>query len=127
MKPKTISQLLREIHRARINELNDPSYSQVDLADWFGIEQSLFNHYYLGRRQPSRENAEKLAAKAGPIVFDIMGLARPDNRLAEMRAEYDTVPEQARDDYLEEIKKLTHEFLTARGYRLVDRNTPKSP
>lgn len=116
---ETISELLKEIHRARINELNDPAYSQVDLAQWFGIDQALFNHYYLGRRQPGEENIKKLAAKAGPVVYDIMKLARPDPHLDEIRTQYDRIPEDQAGRYVREIIELTEDFLREHGYKRI--------
>lgn len=110
--PKTIGQLLKKVHVTRSTEL-ERVITQKELAEWFGIDYPLFNHYYNDVRAPTDEiNLIKLADKLGPQVYDVLGLARPDHRLAEIRAAYDAIPEQDRDELVAWVRK----FLNERGY-----------
>ena len=45
-------------------------------------------------------------------VYDVLGLAHPDRRLAEIRAAYDAVPEPERDALVAWVQRV----LAERGY-----------
>jgi hypothetical protein len=101
MEPKTIGQLLRDIHIRQINEQNR-TLNQNELAAWFGIDSGLFNKYYNDRRSPEGENLEKLARKAGPVVYKLTGQVPP--RIAKQISD---IP----PDRLADLEKVIDEFM----------------
>jgi DNA-binding XRE family transcriptional regulator len=50
--------------------------SESEMAEWIGITKTLFSQYKLGEKRPSLENADKIAAKLGTRVYDLLGLTR---------------------------------------------------
>ncbi len=60
---------------------------QKDFADYLGIEPVNISNYINARRNmPDIEAIEKIAAKLGPEIYDVLGLARPDKDLKQVTA-----------------------------------------
>jgi len=59
-----------------------------------------------GRNIPAGENVDKIAAAFGPEIYDILGLARPDPYLDEIRTAYDKVIKEKRDHFVVTVKEL---------------------
>lgn len=53
-------------------------------AAWMGINPSLMTRYMNGQMRPTGEKVDKIAAKLGPEIYDVLGLARPDPREARL-------------------------------------------
>ena len=86
--------------------------SGVQLAEYLDIERHVLNAYLNGKRVPSGENLEKIAAKFGPRIYDLAGIVRPDPQLKRIQEMYDQIPAGERDDLL----KLIGDFLKDRGF-----------
>ena len=77
----------------------------TEFAKWLDIPRSLISRYLGGTRLPSRENVDKIAAKLGPEIYDLMGFQRPDPLLQRLQATWDRLTDQER----KEIEKLVEE------------------
>ncbi len=82
-----------------------------EFAEYLDISRSLLSHYMNGSRNPSKENASKIAAKLGPEIFDLLGLARPDPYLQTIINGWDDLDENQRKELLDFADKLRDENL----------------
>lgn len=93
------------------------SVSENAFAAFLGISRPTVTQWLNKRNEPSHEYlvmiAPKLAELLGPQVYDDLGLARPDEQFDELKAQYDQVPPDEKEEFLEEVRKL----LEARGWR----------
>jgi transcriptional regulator with XRE-family HTH domain len=88
------------------------SRSQTEFAEYLGISQSLLNKYLTGKRVPTVQTADKLAARLGPEIYDLLGFSRPDPILDRIKHLYDEIPPENRT----ELIKYFEEFLLSRGF-----------
>ena len=65
-----------------------------EFAEWLGISRSLLSRYLSGSRTPSRKNAEKIAARLGPEIYDLLGLQRPDPLLKRVQAHWNCLTKE---------------------------------
>ena len=86
------------------------SYSAF--ARYLGVKQSSLSQWLAGNYPPSKENVEKIAAKLGPEIYDIMGMQRPDPELEHLREQFEAVDPKDR----QEVLKLIEETLREHGY-----------
>lgn len=47
-------------------------------AEWVGVSPSMMTRYMHGTMCPTGENVKKIAEKLGVEIYDLLGLARPD-------------------------------------------------
>ena len=78
----------------------------AQLAEYLDIDRHVLNSYLNGRRIPTAENLAKIAARFGPKIYDLAGLARPDPEIKKMQEIYDQVPEEKRGEFLEVLEKF---------------------
>ena len=103
-------------------QIDEGRKSLTSFAQYLGIPQAVISHYMSGRYKPSGDNVNKIAAKLGPEIYDLLGLQRPDPLLEEMRQTYDQVSEVrrrklvstfsalAKDPRLEEANRILAEL-----------------
>lgn len=95
---------------------NRASVSLNAFAAYLGVSRPIVNRWLNENNDPSFGSlvaiAPKLAELLGPSVYDDLGLARPDKRLAELKVQYDQVPPEHKDEFLEEVRTL----LASRGW-----------
>ncbi|MGI6730456.1 MAG: helix-turn-helix domain-containing protein [Anaerovoracaceae bacterium] len=61
--------------------------TQREFAEYLGLDQVQLSHYINERRKkPDKASLEKIAAKLGPEIYDVLGLARPDPQLKQLTA-----------------------------------------
>ena len=77
-----------------------------EFAEYLNISRSLLSHYMNGSRNPSKENVHKIAAKLGPEIFDLLGLARPDPYLQSIINGWDDLDEDQRKELIDYAEKL---------------------
>jgi plasmid maintenance system antidote protein VapI len=74
--------------------------SQVEFANWIGVEPYNVNQWMNANRKPTGTNVHRLAARFGPKVYDIMGQTRqmPDDEQFQRVAEHwFELPQEKRD------------------------------
>ena len=76
-----------------------------EFAEWLGVSRPHISRYLGGSRLPSRKNADKIAAKLGPEIYDLLGFQRPDPLLQRLQAAWDWLVDQERRD----IEKIVDE------------------
>lgn len=101
--------------------------SQVEFADWIGVEPYNLNQWMNAHRKPTGPNVHRLAAKFGPVIYDLMGQTRqmPDDEQFQQVAEtWFTLPQTKRDLIM---KVLCGEELTTSEREELDNflNTPE--
>jgi len=76
-----------------------------EFAEWLGVPRPHVSRYLGGSRIPSRKNADKIAAKLGPEIYDLLGFQRPDPLLQRLQAVWDRLVDRERG----EIEKIVSE------------------
>jgi hypothetical protein len=80
--------------------------SQKEFAEYIGIYDKNFNHFYTGRRLPKKELIEHLASFFEDFRFyDAVNLPRPDEELIYIQTMWGKLPKQIREDMFEEARK----------------------
>ena len=79
--------------------------SMQEFADWLDVPRPHISRYFGGTRFPSRKNVDKIAAKLGPEIYDLLGFQRPDPLLQRLQAVWDLLVDQERG----EIEKIVDE------------------
>lgn len=64
-----------------------------EFAEWLDISRTVVSRYLSGDRIPTRKNADKIAARLGPEIYDLLGLQRPDPLLQEIQANWSLLTE----------------------------------
>ena len=52
----------------------------AEFADYLEVGRPALSMWLSGKRQPNSRMAQKLADKLGPEVYDVLGMARPDEQ-----------------------------------------------
>jgi len=73
--------------------------SQAEFARQLGIDRALLNQYLNGRQNPSKANAEKLAA-LGPEIYDLVGIPRPDPALEQLERVFDMATQEQKEEII---------------------------
>jgi transcriptional regulator with XRE-family HTH domain len=61
--------------------------SQGEFASYLELDpMNLSNYINSKRKMPDPDSIEKIAAKLGPEIYDVLGLARPDPQLKQLTA-----------------------------------------
>lgn len=81
---------------------------QARFAKYLGVKPSTFSMWITGKQDPDPYNADKIAAKLGPEIYDLLGLARPDN------IPLDQLPHAVRDRLTDAVYEVNSE-LSSRG------------
>lgn len=77
-----------------------------EFAAWLDIPRPLLSRYLNGQRQPSRENVDKIAARLGPEVYDLLGLQRPDPRIQRLVSAFDALDEEGKEELLQYAEQI---------------------
>lgn len=77
----------------------------TEFSKWLGISQPLINRYMSGQVIPSEENVHKIAAHLGPEVYDLLGLARPDENIQRITHLWDKLSDKQKKYVLEQVEK----------------------
>jgi len=79
-----------------------------EFAEYLGVSQPTLSMWLGGSHLPSKHSADLLAAKLGPEIYDLLGLARPDT------IPMDQLPQPVRDRLAAAIYEVNSE-LESRG------------
>ncbi len=81
-----------------------------EFADYLGISQSVLSHYMNGKRKPTSDNLRMLSGKLGFVIYDVLGLPRPDKDLAFISQNWENVSPEFRVKFRGEVEEhLAHE------------------
>lgn len=88
---------------------NMESVSLRAFADYLGFSHASILGWINGKQPPELNSLVRIAEKLEPLVgmdiYDDFGLDRPDRRLSELRASYDVMPEDKRQEFYEMIER----------------------
>lgn len=84
----------------------------TEFARYLGVNGALLSQWMKGTRQPGRRKAPVLAAKLGPEIYDLLGLARPDSDLREINLVWGQLSKEQRREAVRRVKELAE-----KGYR----------
>lgn len=87
-------------------QLDKGRKSITAFAEYLDIPQPVLSHYMTGRYKPSGLNVERLASKLGPEIYDLLGLARPDPWLEEIRDAYDRIDQSGRQRFMAIVREI---------------------
>lgn len=102
-KAKHVSDFLTEAYADWIREGNPRTLGEF--ANHLGISQSSLGHYMNQRQLPGDQAIDKIAAKLGSRIYDIMGKARPDPLLLFITRHWDRLPDELRRDIRAQVAK----------------------
>lgn len=90
--------------------------SEKNFADWLGLNNQNYSQYKLGTRRPSVEQADKMATRLGPLVYDLLGMPRrmPKDPLLHLIA--DNLPDLTDEDK-KEIAEIVRNKLAEKESR----------
>lgn len=79
--------------------------SQREFAEYLDIDPMNLNNYLNAKRKmPDSNSIKKIAAKLGPEIYDVLGLARPDADLKQVTAVWHKLSEETKKRILEIAK-----------------------
>ncbi|HNB52073.1 MAG TPA: helix-turn-helix transcriptional regulator [Anaerolineales bacterium] len=78
-------------------------------ANHIGVSQPLMTRYMSGQVLPTEENILKIAARLGPEVYDVLGLARPDPLLQYITARWHKLPPKLQEEILSQVTRYEAE------------------
>lgn len=102
-KAKRVSDFLTEAYSDWIREGNPRTLGEF--AKHLGISQSSLGHYMNQRQLPGDKAIDKIAAKLGSKIYDIMGKARPDPDLQYVITSWDNLTAQKQNEIRVTIEK----------------------
>jgi transcriptional regulator with XRE-family HTH domain len=85
--------------------------SVSDFADYLGVSRDTLNKYMNGTRKPTGTYVERIAAKLGVEIYDLLGSPRPDPRLQAVISAWPKMTERER----EELGRQADKALNGRG------------
>lgn len=78
-------------------------------AEWLDVSQPLISRYMAGQVMPNEENVHKIAARLGPEVYDLLGLARPDPLIQYITRNWDKLPPEEQEYIREKVERYASE------------------
>ena len=76
--------------------------TQREFAEYIGIDKVSMSRYLNNKiKTPDTETVEKFAAKLGPEVYDVLGLARPDPQLQALTAVWHELDDEIKQTILD--------------------------
>ena len=92
------------------------SVNQAEFADYLGVEPSTYSTWINTDQPPGKHSADLIAAKLGPEIYDLLGLARPDT------IPLDQLPRTVRDRLTTAVYEVNSEL----GSRGLSGDSPES-
>lgn len=86
-------------------QAGDGTKTQLEFAEYLGVEEGTLNKWINGERRPNIENVELLAKKLDMKLYDLLGLLRPDPDLEEIVEYWDDLDKAAKKDLIELARK----------------------
>lgn len=75
--------------------------TQREFAEYLGFDQVQLSHYINERRKmPSKKALINMADKLGPEVYDVLGLARPDEQLKKLTSIWHKIDRETKSQIL---------------------------
>lgn len=87
-----------------------------EFARYLGIKYTTLIGYLNGNHPPNSYNLEILAPVIGYEVFDVLGLPRPARGVGELKAAYDILSSEQREQLADQVDKLITDFLESQGF-----------
>jgi len=78
----------------------------IEFGEWLGIKQATISNYMTGKRLPRGETVDQLAGKLGAVVYDVLGLARPDTHLQAITRAWDYLTDLDKLELLEQVQEM---------------------
>lgn len=75
-----------------------------EFAEWLGINRSLLSRYMSNKVIPGEDAIPLIAAKLGPEIYDILGLASPDPLLRYVSSNWHKLPEETQLQIREQVE-----------------------
>lgn len=69
-----------------------------DFARYLGVKRTTLEKWLYGARVPGRRYADKIAAKLGPEIYDLLRMPRPDPRLTMVIDGWGRISDSDRED-----------------------------
>ncbi len=85
-----------------------------DFADYLDVNRSLLSYWMNGKRTPNRSACEKISAKLGNEIYDIVGIPRPNPYLQKLNRIWEFIPEDIQRRFSEEAEKYETEEISER-------------
>lgn len=80
-----------------------------DFSDYLNVSRDTLNNWLGGRRRPRNESVEVLAAKLGPEIYDLLGMARPDAGLKLVSRLWDKLTPEQQRRIVQEVGEFANE------------------
>ena len=103
--------LVRKFREWEISTKRKQSVSSF--ARYLGVKQPSLSRWMTGDNPPDLEHIQKLAAKLGPEIYEILGFEKPEHAVKEWQALYDLAPPDLRDELLE----MNRQWLKKKGLK----------
>jgi hypothetical protein len=68
----------------------------AEFSDWLGIPRPLLSRYLNGSRIPKHSNADLMAARLGPEVYEVLGFRSPEDMLQSLQVNWDLLNDRER-------------------------------
>ena len=69
-------------------------HTVTEFAEWLDIARPVVSRYLSGDRIPTGKNVDKIAARLGPEIYDLLGLQRPDPLLKRVQAHWNCLTKE---------------------------------
>lgn len=87
-----------------------------NFAKWLDVNQALVVRYMNGKERPGPKILPKLAEKLGYAVYDVLGLARPDEVEETLIRQYRSIPPEHKEEYSQALREFIHAWSEHHGY-----------
>lgn len=77
-----------------------------DFARYLKVSQPTISAWLNGSRKPTGENIDKIAAKLGPEIYDILGMRRPDPQLDRLIDAYNQASDEQKEEIIRQVLRL---------------------
>ncbi len=100
-----VGELLFE-HYLLYQQKNRRAITQKYFAKYIGIDETLYNHIYKGRRKPNRQIVAHLAEFFDDLRFyDVAGEPRPDPNLFYVQRNWESIPNAIKKQIADVVAK----------------------
>lgn len=99
--------------------------SMRKFSKWLEIDHALISQMMNGKLNPGPKTLPKLADKFGYVVYDVVGLPRPDADEEELIRRYRTIPPEKRAEYSQALREFTQAWAANHGYELDHGDNPE--
>lgn len=92
-----------------------------DFADYLGVNRSLLSYWMNGKRIPNDDACEKISAKLGNEIYDVLEKPRPNQYLQIVNRVFEHLPVEVQKRFSEEAEKYETENISERVRKTSER------